>query len=153
MYEKWEAFISAGNQAFENRQWNDSLSHYDNALSEARTNLDMLLSGEDVDRALLTVLISFFNIADTYRKMDNCPSAIEVYTQCFQYLGEQYRSSPGKEKLQSAVLSAYSRARAEWLLLNKHFEENTESPGLFELQRVEKSLVFLQHQMASPAPL
>lgn len=139
MTDHWRSMTRAGNLAFDERRWEYALSMYELAMIEATKHYDAFLL-VDADQALASILICYFNTADTYEKMGRFELAMEQFDLCFQFLSQQLGSSTANRLVKLAVLSGYSRAKTEWLLFKSKPEWLSSQIDVPALQRINHSL-------------
>lgn len=137
--------IASGNQAFKKERWTSALAMYEEALVEAKTRHQENLF-VDADRAFASVLICFFNIADTYHKMSNYELAVEQFYFSFKFLGEQLNLKKENENVKHAVLSGYTQAKTEWLLFKGRPELQSNVIDTSVIRRIDK-IVELSQQI------
>lgn len=145
MTEHWKVMIASGNQAFKKERWTSALAMYKEALVEAKTRHQENLF-VDADRAFASVLICFFNIADTYHKMSNYELAVEQFYFSFKFLGEQLNLKKENENVKHAVLSGYTQAKTEWLLFKGRPELQSNVIDTSVIRRIDK-IVELSQQI------
>lgn len=115
---RWKSLISEGNTAFNQEHWELALSKYQQAMLIAQDDYLKQLKA-DANAALASILVAFFNLADTYLQTNHCEQANEQYDLCFLFLEKQLEHSYADSEFNHAVMKAYSVARIEWNLFKQ----------------------------------
>ncbi|MGB2222025.1 hypothetical protein [Neptunomonas sp.] len=112
----WELLINQGRDAYSEERFNQALSINQNAIEIALNLFDNVFELEP-ERAVAAVVISYFNIADTYIALNSWSSAQQALEQASLFLQKQFSCLFLSEPQQVALLHAASHLRIEWASL------------------------------------
>lgn len=111
---QWNQWIDQGNEAFDKQNWSDALGCY---ISARRYAYEAYQSqGVSYKYGLLNVLITHFNSADTYLKLEQQDEATSEFIECFRFIKDRLSHAGDNEALQRDLINAYAKCRTEWLL-------------------------------------
>ncbi len=135
----WKVYMSEGSSAYQQAQWHLALSKYKQAMSTAERAFPKQLK-KNADTALASIVVVFFNLADTYMCLMHYSQARQQYEQCFGFLEQQLKHNNSDPGLNEAIARAYSQVRTEWFLFKKQRERRINLPDPPELERIENNL-------------
>ena len=121
--DQWEELMKATNKAFETHCYYTALELCQRALRQA-INCFESHKDPDADKMLSAVMVSHFNLADTYIALDQYVRAAEVFEDASIYLQELMLEQHLDELQKTAVLRAGNCLHMEWCrFFNQHHAE------------------------------
>lgn len=110
---QWEELMKATNEAFQKRCYYTALELCQRALRMAinRYENDRV---EDDDLLLAAIMVSHFNLVDTYAALDQINHAVDVFEDASIYLKQLLTSEANTDLQKAAALRAGSCLHMEW---------------------------------------
>ena len=128
--QQWEELMKATNEAYQKRCYYTALELCQRALHLAVNRFEKRHS-DDHDRMLAAIMVSHFNLVDTYIALDQVDRAVDVFEDASIYLKELLCSEGHSDLLKAAAMRAGSSLHIEW----QRFCQNNKSelPGALPL--------------------
>lgn len=114
----WENITSEANTDFFSEKWSSALEKYELSLELAWQRFNEHRPTQ-YETALNQILVSYFNITDTYLKLDKQNEALKQFEDCFYFLDIQISNTNLDRAREISILNFYAQARSEWLLFRQ----------------------------------
>jgi len=120
---KWENVMRQAKQAFDDKVFSVAIYLNKEALDVARDGFNEQV-GVDPEKAVASVMVSCFSLADSYIQIRDFEKAYQAYQRSFAFLKMIIHSPNQTPALEAAVYHAVSHLKHEWYLFNDtHAEE------------------------------
>lgn len=111
--DEWKQLIAAGNYQYSAENYQSALAMYDKSLSCILSDFNKQLD-LDPKVAIAAVLISYFNLADTYADQCDFRQAAEQFEQAYHFVLGLVANSFVTEEMSHALVKSVSRLDLEW---------------------------------------
>jgi len=113
MNQQWKHLISTANGHFSSQAYHSALSLYQKALSLLETDWSIHLR-QHPDNALAAMMVTHFNLADTWQALDQAEQACIQFEQACSFI-HQLIERPGlSESIRHSAIRAAGRLDMEW---------------------------------------
>lgn len=111
--DEWKQLIAAGNYQYSAENYQSALAMYDKSLNCILKDFSQQLE-LDPHGAIAAVLISYFNLADTYADQSKFEQAAEQFEQAYRFVLGLVASTFVTEEISLALVKSVSRLDLEW---------------------------------------
>ena len=130
--DQWETVMKATNDAFKNQCYYTALELGQKALKLAAYKFEHHCNC-DSDKQIAAVMVSHFNLADTYIALDQFNDAVNEFETARSYIEMLVQHDVCDDVKKTAALRAGSYLQQEWnMFVQKHKTQLSIKPPIFE---------------------
>ena len=119
--QKWESLICSAKKAYMNHAYDDAIKLNQDALLVSRSQFEAVFSSADPEKAVASVLVSYFNLTDAYIGENQLIKASSLFEEVLNFLDACNRRPDKVDKQISAIENGINQLSFEWtFFLKKH---------------------------------
>jgi len=146
---EWETAISLAQSAFQHKKYNTAIMLNKKALEIANNNFEDNIHC-NTHKAVASIMISHFSLADTYIAIKSYDQAYLLYQQCFDFIQITNTNLSNRTiDFGTAICCAIKKLKHEWSAFEKEYSEELQEKHLIAPYEFKNSLSCLLEPNAS----
>lgn len=118
--QEWEDVIQHAKKAYNEHSYTDAIRLNQSALLISKRKFEHLFMVDHQEKAVASILISYFNMIDSYKAQNSFNIAENLFEDIFDFLYELSSRPSHNDKQLSAIMSGFRQLNIEWSLYIKN---------------------------------
>ncbi len=120
----WKVLINDAKKAHHNHYYDHAIELNKHALLLSKEHFELIFSSSDPEKAVVLVLISYFNMIDSHIAKNNLASAQTLFEEIFYFLSDINKRPNKVSSQQTAIINAVKKLYIEWSLFLKQYPKS-----------------------------